>query len=74
MASRRIELGFDGGAVLRLTVDEGQIGPLSKALSESSVHAVAADEGEHWVRAAEVQYLRVVPGDVGNKVGFGDGA
>lgn len=73
MTSRRIELGFDGGAVLRLTVDEGQIAPLSKALGESGVHPVTADEGEHWVRTGEVRYLRVIPGEVGNKVGFGDG-
>jgi hypothetical protein len=74
VASRRIELGFDGGAVLRLTVDDGQIPPLSKALGDVGVHAVTADEGEHWLRTSEVRYLRVIPGEVGNKVGFGNGA
>lgn len=70
MAARRIELGFEGGAVLRLTVDEDAIAQLTGALAADGLHRVDADEGEHWVRTGEVQYVRVVPGEVGPRVGF----
>lgn len=70
MAARRIELGMEG-AVLRLTVDEAAIGALTGALADGKWHEVAAEEGNHWVNLDEVKYVRVVPGEVGNRVGFG---
>ena len=69
MATRRIELGLEG-PVLRLTVDEGVIAPLAAALAGGGWYEVQSDEGSHWVNLGEVQYLRVVPGEVSSRVGF----
>ncbi|MBI2684600.1 MAG: hypothetical protein HYX33_04320 [Actinobacteria bacterium] len=70
MASRRIEIGFHGGGVLRLTVSDETAAALPDSLDVGGWHEVASDEGSHWVEVGAIQYLRVVPGDVGPRVGF----
>ena len=70
MASRRIEIGFHGGGVLRLTVSDDVATTLPASLAGGGWHEIVSDEGSHWVEIGAIQYLRVVPGDVGPRVGF----
>lgn len=71
MASRRLEVGFEGGSVLRMTVPEGLLEEVTKALASDSGRAqVEAEEGTFAIRLDKVVFLRVEPGEV-SRVGFG---
>lgn len=73
MAVRRIELGFQGGTVLRLTVEEGVAEGLTEGLAaghNGRWRAVEAQEGVHWVNQNELIYVRLAPQAPG-RVGFG---
>jgi hypothetical protein len=70
MAGRRLEIGFHGGNILRMTLDESQVGTLTGALvGASGWHQVDADEGKYWVKLADLQFLRI-PDDGPHGVGF----
>lgn len=73
---RRVELGFAGGGVLRLTMEEGAAQELAGSLSGGPVgwRAVESEQGTHWVNLSELLYLRLVPGDAHLRVGFGQGS
>jgi hypothetical protein len=73
MATRRLELGFEGGTVLRLTVDEAIASGLTSGLSSSngSWRAIEAEEGSFWVDQRQLIYVRLPPGEVHGRVGFG---
>jgi hypothetical protein len=69
--AQRLELGFDGGAVLRLTVEESAATDLLGSLSgDSDWRSIEAEEGTHWLNMEEILYIRVVPREPG-RVGFG---
>lgn len=74
MATRRLELGFEGGTVLRLTVNtevaEGFTGDLAGG-DGPSWRSVEAEEGTFWVDRAELLYVRLPPGEAPGRVGFG---
>jgi len=71
VATRRVELGFEGGSVLRLTVDQGAIEELGAALGDGpGWRALSAEEGEYRVNLAKLLYTRLEPGEVA-RVGFG---
>jgi hypothetical protein len=73
MAERRLELGFEGGTVLRLSVPEQEIAALTEALTDGGGgrwQRVSAEEGVHYVNAAELVYVRLAP-QVPGRVGFG---
>jgi len=71
MAGRRVEIGFEGGTVLRLTVEEDAAQSLVGSLGNGSGwRSVEADEGTHWLNAGEFLYVRLVPGEP-SRVGFG---
>ena len=71
MAGRRIEIGFEGGSVLRLTVAEGAAQELVGALGNGDGwRSVEAEEGTHWLNTGEFLYVRLVPGEP-SRVGFG---
>jgi hypothetical protein len=74
MATRRLELGFEGGTVLRLTVDEALVGDLHGNVLSGSGRwvSLSADEGTFWVDRERVAYARVPPGEVSGRVGFGN--
>lgn len=68
---RRVELGFDQGAVLRLTLTENAAQELATGLAGGGWLEVDAEEGRHWVNLGELAYLRLVPGEAHLRVGFG---
>lgn len=72
MATRRLELGFPGGTVLRLTVDEAVAADVPARLlaGDEPWSTIVADEGTFWVQRAELLYVRVPPGDAPGRVGF----
>lgn len=73
MATRRLELGFEGGSVLRLTVDDAVAADIPAALlagDEPWAHLVA-EEGAFWIARRELTYVRLPPGDAPGRVGFG---
>lgn len=74
MATRRLELGFEGGSVLRLSVDEAAVPAARSALCDGEGRwlEITADEGEFSVDRERVLYLRIPPGEVAGRVGFGD--
>jgi hypothetical protein len=70
MAGRRLEIGFDGGNILRVTLDESQVVALTDALGDASGwHQIDADEGKYWVKLTDLQFLRI-PDDGPHGVGF----
>jgi hypothetical protein len=74
MATRRLELGFDGGTVLRLTVEESVSEGLTGALGAGNGpawRAIEAEEGTFWIAEKELLYVRLAPGEPPGRVGFG---
>jgi hypothetical protein len=74
MATRRLELGFDSGTVLRLTVDEAVSEALTEALASGNGpawRAIEAEEGTFWIAEKELLYVRLAPGEAPGRVGFG---
>jgi hypothetical protein len=74
MATRRLELGFDGGTVLRLTVDEAVSDDLTRALDAGNGpvwRSIEAEEGTFWIAEKDLRYVRLAPGEVPGRVGFG---
>ena len=73
MAGRRIDLGFEGGTVLRVTMEEATVRELTGALSSDGAggwRELAAEEGSYWVNLAELVYVRLAPGEVSGRIGF----
>lgn len=71
MPSRRVELGFEGGSVLRLTVEQGVVEELGDALTDGAGwRGLSAEEGEYRVNLGKLLYTRLEPGEVA-PVGFG---
>ena len=74
MPTRRLELGFDSGTVLRLTVEEAVSDALTGALAADNGPAwrsIEAEEGTFWIAEKELLYVRLAPGEVSGRVGFG---
>lgn len=74
MATRRLELGFEGGTVLRLTVNSEVAEGFTAGLADgsgASWQAIESDEGVFWVDRGELIYVRLPPGEAPGRVGFG---
>lgn len=73
MATRRLELGFEGGTVLRLTVESTVADQVTADLGAngSGWRSVEAEEGTFWIDQSELIYVRLPPGEVTGRVGFG---
>ena len=70
MGERRLELGFEGGTVLRLTVTGEVAGELTEGLAGGgSWRSVTAEEGTYWINQDELVYVRLAPQTPG-RVGF----
>lgn len=70
-------MGLEGGNILRLTVDEVEATALAETLSaagEGGWRRLDAEEGDHMVDLSKVHFLRLVPGEVNARVGFGGGS
>jgi hypothetical protein len=74
VATRRLELGFEGGTVLRLTVEEAVGDEFTTSLSggASSWRSIPSEEGVFWINPGELVYVRLPPGEAPGRVGFGD--
>jgi hypothetical protein len=73
VSTRRLELGFEGGTVLRLTVAAEVATAVTGALPGApgpSWRSIEAEEGTFWVDQSELLYVRLPPGEV-PRVGFG---
>ena len=71
MAGRRVELGFEGGTVIRLTLEDPAVGELTQALGgEEGWRSVESEEGTTWLNLGELVYLRLAPGEAPARVGF----
>lgn len=71
MATRRIELGFEGGTVLRLSVEEAAASEVTSTLGDGAWRSIEAEEGTFWVNPGELIYVRLAPGEPHGRVGFG---
>ena len=74
MATRRLELGFEGGTVLKLTVDSAVAEGFTSDLAAGegpAWRAIESDEGTFWVDQGELVYVRLPPGEAPGRVGFG---
>lgn len=70
MGERRLELGFEGGTVLRLTVAAEVADDLTDGLAGGgSWRSVTAEEGTYWINQDELVYVRLAPQTPG-RVGF----
>lgn len=65
-------MGFEGGTILRLTMDEHVAQDLGTSLGNGSGEwrSIEAEEGTHWLNTGELVYIRLVPGEP-SRVGFG---
>jgi hypothetical protein len=69
MAAERVDIGFIGGQVLSVRVEEGALKGLRKALErDSGWHDLEAEDGQVAVDLAKVAYLRLDSGE--HRVGF----
>jgi hypothetical protein len=68
-AKQQISVGFQGGQVLALRVDEQQLKALHKALGEQGWHELDSDEGPVRLDLGQVVYVRSESSDL--RVGFG---
>jgi hypothetical protein len=73
MAAQRVDIGFTGGQVLSVRIEEGVLKDLRGALDRGSGwHDLATEDGEVALDLAKVAYLRLDSGE--HRVGFGSGA
>jgi hypothetical protein len=73
VAGRRVDLGFEGGTVLRITLAEDGVTALTGALNGDSAggwRELTAEEGSYWINVGELVYVRLAPGEVSGRIGF----
>jgi hypothetical protein len=68
-AKQQVSIGFQGGQVLALRVDERQLKSLLDALGKTGWHEIESDEGPVRLDLAQVVYVRSESSDL--RVGFG---
>lgn len=72
-AGRRVDLGFEGGTIVRLTCEQSVVDGLVGGLTNGGGwRSVESDEGTYWLNLGELVYVRLVPGEAPPRVGFGD--
>jgi hypothetical protein len=69
MAALRVDIGFIGGQVLSLRLEEGSLKRLRKELEgDSGWHDLEAEDGQVALDLAKVAYVRLDSGE--HQVGF----
>jgi hypothetical protein len=69
MAAQRVDIGFIGGQVLSVRLEEGSLKKLRKGLDgDSGWHDLEAEDGQVALDLAKVAYVRLDSGE--HKVGF----
>jgi hypothetical protein len=67
--ARRISIGFQGGQVLALRVDDDQLKGLHRALQDGGWHELESEDGPVRLHLGQVVYVRAEDED--SRVGFG---
>ena len=67
--SSQIELGFKGGSILRLSIDESDVDGLTTALDSGGWFKVDAKDGLHILNLGEATHLKIE--DLPDPIGFG---
>jgi len=67
--AKHISIGFQGGQVLALRVEEDQLKALNKALGSGGWHEIDSEEGPVRLDLAQVVYVRCETDEL--RVGFG---
>jgi len=67
--SRQIEIGYQGGTVVRLTMDVAVAEKLLNAVEGGGWHRVDAYEGTHALNLEQAVYVRLE--DKPERIGFG---
>ena len=67
--ARQIELGFKGGSVIRLSVEESSVESLTAALDDGGWFELDAKDGRHFVNLGEATHLKIE--DLSGPIGFG---
>jgi hypothetical protein len=69
MAAERVDIGFVGGQVLSVRLDENALKELRKSLErDTGWHDLDADDGQVALDLAKVAYMKIDSGE--HKVGF----
>ncbi len=68
MAAQRVDIGFVGGQVLTVRLDEDTLRKLRKNLDWSGWHDLDAEDGQVAVDLGKVAYVRLDSGE--HRVGF----
>ncbi|MEW6581481.1 MAG: hypothetical protein AB1416_01805 [Actinomycetota bacterium] len=70
--ARRMELGFEGGSVLGVTLADDDAAEFTKSLGNGDGwRELNAQEGTYFVNLGELVYVRLAPGEV-SRIGFGE--
>jgi hypothetical protein len=65
----RVEIGFDGGQVLAVRLNQKQLGDLRKALDKGEgLHDISTEDGDLAVDLDEVIFVRVAAPE--HRIGF----
>ncbi len=70
-AFQRVEIGFEGGQVLDIRLDEKSLKKLRDALPSGGWHDVETEDGELSIYLGKVAFLRIDSGE--HRVGFSSG-
>jgi hypothetical protein len=70
---RRVDLGFEGGTIVRLTCEQRSVDELVEGLGNNGGgwRSVESEEGTYWLNLDELVSVRLVPGEAPPRVGFG---
>lgn len=70
-ATQRVEIGFEGGQVVPVRLDEKSLKRLRSALDQGGWHDLETEDGELSLYLAKVAFLRIDSGE--HRVGFASG-
>jgi hypothetical protein len=67
--TQKVEIGFEGGQVVAVRLDEGELKDLRKQVEKGGWYDVKTEDGVLAVYVGKVAFLRIDAGE--HKVGFG---
>jgi hypothetical protein len=70
--AQRVEIGFEGGQVVSVRIDDGELKSLRKQLEKGGWHDLQTEDGVLSLYLGKVAFLRIDSGD--SRVGFALGS
>ena len=67
-ATRRVEIGFEGGQVVPVRIDDGALKSLKKAIGSSGQHEIESETETLVLDPSKVIFVRILPDE--GRVGF----